>query len=354
MAKKHGIFLGLTARFLMMIAGGLLVLSYLSIFVNPAKAWWMTIFGLLFIPLLLLNIFLLVWAIIRGSKALIIPFLALLPAVFIMKYYYGFNDVDPEEEGNVKIVTYNVGKFSTDKLGLENEDCTDSVAAFLKTQNADIICMQEFWAPNEVDIKEWLTKNFPGYTSEYFVYTNSKGRSGNVTLSRFPTVDKGVLDFENSTNLAVYSEYEIDGKRMRVYNCHFESYNLSLPYLVKTFKGDYRKAVRETEAKMKRSLSLRPRQVQQVLDDILSSPTDAIIMGDFNDTPLSYTYRRLSRGHEDTFVKAGKGFGATYSAFKPFLRIDFILYPKSGNAVRHEVLQKKYSDHYPVVAEIKI
>ena len=48
--KKKGIghmLFGLTARTFMLMNAGVLVLSYLSMFVNPAKAWFMTIFGLL-------------------------------------------------------------------------------------------------------------------------------------------------------------------------------------------------------------------------------------------------------------------------------------------------------------------
>ena len=41
----------------MTISAMLLVLSYLSMYCNPAKFWFMTIFGLLFLPLLITNAF---------------------------------------------------------------------------------------------------------------------------------------------------------------------------------------------------------------------------------------------------------------------------------------------------------
>jgi endonuclease/exonuclease/phosphatase family metal-dependent hydrolase len=49
-------------------------------------------------------------------------------------------------------------------------------------------------------------------------------------------------------------------------------------------------------------------------------------------------------------VKAGHGFGATYRALWPFLRIDYILYPKDLNAVSYTVADVTYSDHYPVIS----
>ena len=56
---------------------------------------------------------------------------------------------------------------------------------------------------------------------------------------------------------------------------------------------------------------------------------------------------------KDTFVEAGKGFGATYTTLWPFIRIDYILYPSHFKAVSNHIPKLKYSDHYPVVAEIQ-
>ena len=61
---------GITNRVLMLMAAALLVMSYASVFVNPAKAWYMMLPGLFFFPLALLNVFLLVWAIICSFSRL--------------------------------------------------------------------------------------------------------------------------------------------------------------------------------------------------------------------------------------------------------------------------------------------
>ena len=83
--KGFGRFLfGLTARTVMLMNAGVLILSYLSMYVNPAEAWFMTIFGLLFIVFFIVNLFLLLWAIRRRSGSFVIPLLALLPSVFLI------------------------------------------------------------------------------------------------------------------------------------------------------------------------------------------------------------------------------------------------------------------------------
>ena len=72
----------------MAISAGLLLLSYLASYVNPAKAWFMTIFGLLYAPLLILNTFLLVWALFRRSRSFLIPLIAIAPSIFIIGKYH--------------------------------------------------------------------------------------------------------------------------------------------------------------------------------------------------------------------------------------------------------------------------
>ena len=106
----------------------------------------------------------------------------------------------------------------------------------------------------------------------------------------------------------------------------------------------------ETEQKMRRSITERPKQVSEVLQDIDRAPVRSLVVGDFNDNPISYTYYRLLRGRNDSFVKAGKGFGATYRTLWPLLRIDYILYPRGLEAVSRTVPHIKYSDHYPIIA----
>ena len=101
---------------------------------------------------------------------------------------------------------------------------------------------------------------------------------------------------------------------------------------------------------MRRSILQRPQQVDAVIKDVDECPVRSVVLGDFNDNPLSYTVYRLSRGRLDTFVQAGKGFGATFRTLWPFLRIDYILYPRDLQAVSYEVPKVKYSDHYPVIA----
>lgn len=348
-------FFGFSARFLMLMAAGLLVVSYLSVLVNPEKLWFLTLFGIFFVPIFALNLFLFAWSLVRRSKAVFIPLLALLPSLIFMGGFVQLSDNSrPAEEDSIKFISYNVGRFSPNRRkGLDTRpECLDSVAAYIARQDADIICLQEFYVPYPDKVSSVINSHFKGYTPVYYMYSSKKGMYGNVILSRLPVSDKGSVKFEGSSNLAVYADVKMRDEVVRIYNCHLESYNISLTALAKSLRGDYKAAMQETENKMKSSIARRPAQVNQVLADIENSPVESLVCGDLNDSPVSYTYYRLSSRRHDSFRSAGKGFGATYSMLWPLLRIDYVFYPRGMKASSHSSPKVHYSDHYPVIVQL--
>ena len=319
----------------------LLLLSYVSVIVDPAKAWFFTLFGLLYPVVFPIVLVLFVWSLFRRSHMRPILAIALLPSLFFAGRYYQIDRPSDLPEPTLKVVTYNVGLFAHSSSDAPRMTLADSVARYLRGLDADVICLQEFWLPLSEQPEVWLRNHFPGYKAEYYVFSGQKGRFGNVTLSRRGFEGKGKETFEKSTNLAIYTDVQLDSSVLRLYNCHFESYNISLPALVKNDDG----VVEETERKMSRAISERPKQVAKVL----KAAENSVVLGDFNDTPLSYTYIRLIHGRHDAFTAAGKGWGATHRSLWPFLRIDYILYPSEIKAVNCTIDKVTYSDHYPVI-----
>ena len=353
-------FFGLTNRVLLLAAASLLALSYLSMVVNPAKFWLISLAGLFFVPFIILNLFLLIWAFVRRSKAFMIPLLALIPAVFFVgRYAHIKGDDYPETAADnvLKVVSWNVGRFALqakDSGAGSYEECVDSVFEFIKKEDPDIVCLQEFSTRNSRQVRQQLKKLMKGYSAEYYIYTGSGRSFGNVTLSKLPVKNRGVIKFDGSTNLAIFTDYESGGRQFRVYNCHFESYNISFSGIVRALLEKDKDVVTETGVKMKRSITRRPKQVDQVFNDIEDCPVEAFVCGDFNDNPMSYTYYRMMRDRQDTFVQAGDGFGATYARLWPLLRIDYILCPKSMTVLSHETPHVDFSDHYPVITQIAL
>ena len=360
--KRKNLLFGITSRVIMLIVAACLALSYLSVVINPARVWAMSLSGIFFVPLMTLNLLLLLWALKRKSKSFLIPLMALVPSFFFIGRYVQFNSDETTgttvvTDTTMKVLTWNVGRFALQdsKSGItDRKECVDSIFRFIEEQDADIVCLQEFHVSDAQRVKDYLKRRFKGYNAEYYLFPGGSGAFGNVTLSRYPVKGKGKIKFDESANLAIYTDYDVDGRHFRVYNCHFESYNISFSGVIRALARRDSTVMAETGTKMKRSITRRPKQVDKVFSDIERCPVEAFVCGDFNDNPMSYTYYRMTRGRKDAFVEAGDGFGATYALLWPMLRIDYILIPDRYRAISHDIPRVPYSDHYPVITEVEL
>ena len=89
-------------------------------------------------------------------------------------------------------------------------------------------------------------------------------------------------------------------------------------------------------------------------EKVHESPYPVILCGDFNDTPVSYTYHKLSRKLNDAFIGSGIGMGTTFRGNFPYVRIDYMLYSNDFKAYRYQTGKINWSDHYPVMARFKL
>lgn len=354
--KRKFTFRSVVGRTVLFGGAALMLVCYASMYVNPAVFWPAALFTIAAYPIALFNLILFFLAVFGRSRAFWVPLLVLVPAAFMLNKQVSFagfrNDEVNVPADDVTMVSYNVGQFylaQTEKK-INSEEIRSRLLRSISEYDADIICLQEFRVASRDEIEELARLFFPGYQFRYYVQKNSMNSlSGNITLSRFPISDSGVERFDGSANLAIYADLDVEGSPVRVYNCHFQSYSISTSGLVKSFVED-REFALNTGKKLRNSIVKRPKQVGQVLDNVASSPNEAIICGDFNDTPMSYTYNSLLKGRKDTFVEAGSGFGATYSVLWPLLRIDYVFVPESFSVLSHETPKLVFSDHYPVVA----
>jgi endonuclease/exonuclease/phosphatase family metal-dependent hydrolase len=98
----------------------------------------------------------------------------------------------------------------------------------------------------------------------------------------------------------------------------------------------------------------RAEQVDLVKESMIACDFPKIICGDFNDIPVSYTYRQLSAGMKDAFGEAGRGLETTYKGSMPSFRIDYILFDNPMRAISYNSISEVPSDHKLIVAELQI
>jgi len=354
--KKKKNFFHIPFRVLLIICASILTVSYLSAFINPQSLFFPTLCGLYVIPLAFLNLVLLIAALFRRSSSFWIPFMALIPTLFVLEYMYQpYRESVPWENGEIRIMTFNTGLFKSGKNRMTEDDAREAIMKFIDKEAPDIVCLQEYSIRDTLTIRRHFA-NYP-YLAKH-LFKHSDGRwTGNVTASKLPITATGTVVFKGSTNLSLWCDIIYRDSQYRIFNNHLESNAISLTALIKKIAGkdvDIKPELEKIHGKIKASVSRRTDQTVEILTNINSCRKPAIICGDFNDMPLSYTFRQLHKGRQDSFTEGGKGFGATYSVLWPLLRIDYILVPEQMSVLEHDTPRKRYSDHYPVITRLTI
>ena len=331
-----------------------LFFCFLSIYISPAKMWVFAYFGLLFQYLLFVNIvFIVVWIIKRDKKFISLHVMALIPSLFFIGHFFRISGEKNAEQdaNNIKVLTYNVQGF---QIPYQHNTTQKQIADFINEENPDIISLQEFYVNNKVT-EELLYTLLSKYKYHKVFYSVKRQNTsyGVAIFSRYPIKMMLEIPFQETANAAMYADIDINGKIVRIYNVHFQSIKLNLPKLLsgKNRIGE----IEEVSSRLKTAFIKRAGQVDIVAKHIKVSPYPVVVCGDFNDTPISYTYKKIRGNKIDTFCEAGKGMPSTHRlSFLPSFRIDYIFHDKLIKTKAYSVHNVDYSDHYPVVSVIDI
>ena len=106
--------------------------------------------------------------------------------------------------------------------------------------------------------------------------------------------------------------------------------------------------------RLKNSFQKRAMQVEVIKQHMEKAPYKIIVCGDFNDTPNSFTYYKISKGLQDSFLEKGNGIGSTFLGKMPFLRIDYILHSPSIKMHSFITHKEKLSDHKAIESKLGI
>lgn len=342
-----------TALFLLLAlaSAAALLFSCLALFLDPVRYPAAMFFGLYHVPVVLFNLLLLLLALLRYRRLLLIPVIALIPTLLLADRFVKFGRGGDLPEGTrLKVMTYNVGRYANGVRKMPEAEAVAGVRDFIREQDADIVCLQEF----SVADTSVLSACLPDYPYRAQHLFKGSRNFGNITLSRYPILHSESLTFPQSRNLSLVTDLDVDGHTVRVYNCHLESYGISSSALFKRlFRRDhFTDEVAQVHGRVREATHRRSEQVSALLENLAACAWPGLICGDFNDTPISYTYQRLIRTRKDSFVESGTGFSSTYAVLWPMLRIDYVLLPQEWSAYGHRTARVPWSDHYPVTTGI--
>ena len=344
----------------------LLLFMYLAPYVSPDASWIFSVLGLVAPIIYVSGIILFLYWVIRwrwGYASLMLVLL-LLGVPKISLYYkidllrhYGEPVYD---RSALKVMAYNVRMF----YGDDGKSTVDSLAAFVNRYDPDILCIEEF-----TDHARGATMRFdsliaPGYCRT--VYSRDGEGPNEVSLavySKFRILGSGSIDCINDVDTtrtaAVWADLRVDRDTVRVFCNHLRSthikstdgeYLMNYRFLTDTARHEKLHSILN---RLRYNSISRSHQVDTLSQLIAATPHARIVCGDFNDTPLSYTYLRMSRGFQDAFRVEGRGFSHTYRGFYNTFRIDYVLVSDAFEVLSYEVPQVDFSDHHPVFVRLK-
>lgn len=371
MAKS--IFRRLTKKFFIIvnvIAAILFLLGCYGYFFNPVYFWpigFLTLTAFYFLLVLLAFIFF--WLFVKPQLALISLItivLAYKPVTNIIPLRLSYTFNKQKQLNDMRVMTWNVAQFNVmeDK---EHPNVKKQMIDIINEYKPDIACFQEMVAEDSAvrmhgHIDDYLDKL---HFKNYFYSYNSKedfwgyAHFGIIIFSKYPIINKQTVSWYPRDYNSIFQYVDIvkDDDTIRVFNIHLQSLRFSrsnLKYIDKPTMED-KDAIKESKSiigKFKKGFLRRQLQAQRVQAEIAKSPYPVIVCGDFNDVPNSYAYHTIGGNLQNAFVKKGGGLGRTFSGISPVLRIDNIFVDEKMEVHQFELIKKKLSDHFPVIADI--
>lgn len=338
-----GIFLGANVCTIL-----LMWLAVISTFVSPSSYPTLSLLGLFFPIFVVVDIaFFFFWLIFRFYLVWV-PLVGLMVVAGYAMDYCPINTKKYLSDSAICVVTYNLGKVN-------EEEERQEVLNYLKEKSPDIVCFQEI-QDNLVNMPEFQN------IVDSMHYHKVKG-TAKCILTRFPVLgDTLHIDYPTRNNSSMACWVYCQGDSMLLVSNHLESNALS-----DSDKTEYKNMILEPEQqrvehgsrllirKLRDAAYYRGDQTDTLCSLIDKNAEKSIVMcGDFNDTPISYTYQRIARRLDCAFRKIGRGVGFTYSQSGIFVRIDHIFVSSDWQCIKCYVDEGvTASDHFPMVAYLQ-
>ena len=193
---------------------------------------------------------------------------------------------------------------------------------FLKNSDADVICLQEVNESAKVGFQVSSLKEELGMNAHYGAnVVNLNSSYGLVTYSKYKIISQNHVYLSSSKEQRgfLHTIIDVKGKRVNIINVHLGTNK------------------EEQEIQLKE------------LKDFLSNLKDQtyIIAGDFNAADVNINSNVI-----DVAKELDKSNTLTFAL--GIERIDYIFTSQDIKPINYKVLIKKMSDHYPIIAKLRI
>ncbi|WP_396148328.1 endonuclease/exonuclease/phosphatase family protein [Flavobacterium sp.] len=340
-------FISKTMLFFNVIVAIITLMAYLLPFLAPKWFPFLSVLTLFLPFFLVVNLLFFMYWLLQFKKYIFVSGLVLLLGItFINKFYNLKPTTLPKSEKEFTIMSYNVrlfNKFNWNKKA----NIPTKIAEFVSEKNPDILCVQEYSNLEKTQFSNYKYKN---------VFKEGKNIIvGNAIFSKYKIIDKGVINFPNSTNNAVYTDIIKDKDTLRIYSMHLQSIKISTDIEEEEIQKMNESKTKYIFRKISSAFTKQQEQALLLKQHYTDCKYKKIICGDMNNSAFSFVYRTIKGSMQDAFESNGEGFGKTYN-FKYYpARIDYIFADKNIQINSFETLNDFYnSDHFPLISRLEI
>lgn len=290
------------------------------------------------------------WFFLRRFYILIIfPVIAFTANISYLNGMYQFSGAgDSYAQDSHMIMTLNTAWFEDDP-GYKLREIAD----YTEDKGVEILCFQE-----SIPHYDYRLREMPEILSR-FPYRVIPNRNDNTAIqsisiySIYPIIDWGKIDFNGITNEGLWVDIQINDKVIRVFNVHMQTTDVrnheGLISQIKDPLSIQKAELEMLEKDLHTNFVIRGNQAKLVKSVVDTTSIPTILCGDFNDTPVSFTYNTLKGSRLiDGFKVVGRGWGYTFNRFKGILRLDYILSSNDITPLEYYSEKHRWSDHNPV------
>jgi vancomycin resistance protein VanJ len=312
-----------------------LLLAYFLPLMPPKNFAILSVLSLGLPLLMLLNVLFFVYWLVKIKRQMILSLIVVAFGVFLFGSLYKFSNSDKEPSAkSLSVMNFNVRLFDLYDW-IPEEGTQKKIEAFVKKEQPDVLCIQEYHPTKEVDLSY--------YKYKYESVKGNKIKYGQAIFSKFPIINSGSVEFPETANNAIFADIVVKKDTIRVYNIHLQSLKIE-----KKVEDLTTSESEEVFMGVGKTFKMQQFQSELFLLHRAQCNYKTIVSGDFNNTAFSYVYRSIKGDMKDAFKQSGNGFGRTFN-FKFFpLRIDFILVDEAFTVNNYTTYYVQLSDHYPI------
>ena len=337
--------------------------GYVALYLNPGPFWWAQLVAV-GLPVLAGLVHVLALALLLAKRWALFGLHAVVIALLLVRLV-PFGQLRPPPEpaaGDLVLMTLNVPRH-----GPSAEQLTADVTALIQAERPLFVGLQETGVgrldapPYEPVIASYVSPAVD--TMGYALAVPEDWTTHMPIIYRPDAPGELVIEDQEQTVLRdgpddpgrsrmVRTLFRWRGRSAVHYNLHLRSFGREKPW-----DGNVQ-LLRPTSwlpffRRYRTAYQQRAREIAQIAERIDSETLPVLISGDLNATSDHWAYRRLARSRTDGFRRVGTGWGGTYHANLPLLRIDYVLAGPEWEFVDARVPDVRFSDHRPVVARLR-